>query len=386
VRPELTYTALINQPPGRVAATLAPLASLEQEIVLAVDERVDPSWVDGYRQLADRVLLVPYPGSFERIYGWLSEQCRGRWILHLAADEVPSSALAAEVAETIGAEDVTHAWMPRRWLYPDGGSYLAQWPWRPDHQLRLFRNESSLIRFPIPIHEPVGVVGARRFLRAPIYHTDLVIQDAAARERKCAHYEEVRPGLTIDGRSVNEAYYLPERREGLRCASVPDEDAPAIDAFLEPVPPAGPERGSVERFGLDDVIRFSEDRPLDEDDYRAGLELIDDDLRAVCGEWRTFDVEVANLGTTHWPGGMEAHPQIRLGHRWIDAEGERVPDGRTPIGSVLRPGERQIVPLRVLGPDEPGEYRIEIDLVHEHVRWFGCGAEAAIEVRRPGGP
>lgn len=381
---ELTYNCLVNVPPGRIAAALAPLRSLDPEIVLAVDDRVDPAWVEGYRRLADRVLLVPFPGTFARVSRWLHEQCSGRWILHMAADEVPSSGLAAQVAETIAADDVSHAWIPRRWLHRDAGTYLAQWPWRPDYQMRLMRNDAALLRFPAATHEPVRAVGAHRFLGEPIYHADLLIHDVAARERKCAAYEAERPGLVIDGTPFNEAYYLPERRRDLRLASVPADDAPAIAAFFDPQPPTGPPRGSVERVGLDELMRVSEDRTLSDADYRAEVALLDDDLRIVAGEARWFDVEVTNLGETHWPGGMDPHPQIRLAYGWIGADGERIEGGRTPIGSVLRPGESAIVPLHVVGPDQPGSHEIEIDLVHELHRWFDSAARARIEVRLPG--
>lgn len=387
MQPELTYNCLVNEPPGRIAAALAPLSSLDPEVMLAVDERVDEAWVDGYRQLADRVLLVPFPGSFERLYAWLREQSSGRWMLHLAADEIPSAALAAQVAETIAAGDVTHALFPRRWLYPDADSYLAQWPWRPDYQPRLLRNDPALLRFPAKLHDPVRAVGPYRHLRAPIYHANLLLQDVASRERKVARYEAIRPGyFMIDGKPLNEAVFLPERRDDLVFAPVPADDAPAIAAFLDPQPPTGPAGAPAERIGLDEVTRASEDRLLSDADYEARLELLDDDLRLVTGELRSFDVEVTNLGTTHWPGGVDPRPQIRLGYRWIDENGERIGGGQTPLGSVLRPDESAIVSLSVIGPDEPGLHEVEIDLVHEAVRWFGCGVRAPIEVRRPGSP
>jgi len=312
MNPEVSYCSLVNSPPEQVAATLAPLRSLDPEVVLAVDDRVDSAWIDGYRQIADRVFLVSYPGSFARTYAWLREQCAGRWILQLDADEVPAPGLAAEVAATIAAGDVTHAWIRCRWLYPDAHSYLAPWPWRPDYSLRLLRNDPAVVRFPAQMHATVAAIGPKRYLREPLYHADL-LTDVAARERKHARYEAGRPGFVIDGLSLNEVYYLPERRSDLRMLPVPEEDAGAVAAFLEPSllprrrearPPA-----SVAHVALDEIVARSEHRELGEDDYRASLTLLDDDLRLVAREWRTFDVEVRNLGTTQWPGGLDARPQ-----------------------------------------------------------------------------
>ncbi len=387
MHPDLTYCSLVNASPERVAATLAPLRALDPEVVLVIDNRMDEDWIDGYRQLADRVLLIPFPGSFARTYAWLREQCSGRWILQFDADEVPSAGLAAEVAETIAADDVTHAWIACRWLYPDGESHLAQWPWRPDYRLRLLRNDPAVLRFPSKMHSVVQAIGARRFLRAPLYHLDLLLNDIPAREKKIERYERGRPGLVIDGVSMNEIYYLPERRlDDLRLEPVPDEDVTAIAAYLEPRPLAeGAARGTVEHVSLDTVMLSSEDRVLTDEDYHARVALLDDDLRLVAGEWRTFDVEVTNLGTTAWPGGMDPRPQVRLAYRWIGDDGTRQEGMRTAIGAPLAPGAATIVPVEVLGPDSPGEHEIEIDVVHEHVRWFGQGVRAQVAVRAPAG-
>lgn len=390
-RPDLSLCCSVNTPPGRVAAAFAPLVALDAEIVLAVDDRVDPGWIDGYRQIADRVLLVPFPGNFALMYAWLREQCAGHWILQLDLDEVPAVGLAAEVARTIADGDVTHAWLPRRWLYPNGTSWLAQWPWRPDYALRLLRNDPALLRFPALLHCTVRALGPSRYLRMPLYHADLLLTSAAGRQRKHVEYERELPGFVIDGLSLNEAYYLPERRTDLRLAPVPAKDVAAVAGFLnagEDVPAhlcrAAP--GTMGAATVDEIWRLSEERTLDEGAYDARLVLLDDDLRLVSGEWRTFDVEVHNRGSAHWPGGMEALPPIRLAYRWLGANGARLEEGaRTGLPAPLAPGARALVPLEVLGPFPPGAHVIEIDLVHEDVRWFGRAIRARIDVRAPAG-
>jgi hypothetical protein len=324
------------------------------------------------------------------MYAWMREQCAGEWILQLDLDEVPSTALAGEVADTIAAGDVTHAWVPRRWLHPDRHSWLAQWPWRPDYALRLLRNDPALLRFPGLLHCTVRALGPARYLRAPLYHADLLMTDLAGRERKQAAYEDELPGFVIDGISLNEVYYLPERRSDIVLAPVPDEDAGAVAAFLD----AGVEvaaalrravPGSLGHAEAEDIWRLSEGRTLGEDAYRASIVLLDDDLRVVSGEWRTFDVEVCNRGSSHWPGGMDALPQIRLAYRWRDAGGAVQEGGRTALPAPLAPGAHAVVPLEVLGPAPPGRRELEVDLVDEGVRWFGCGTRVSIAVRAPAG-
>jgi len=390
-RPQLSVCCSVNTPPGRVAAALAPLAPLGAEIVLSADDRVDPAWIDGYRQVADRVVTVPFPGNFGLMYAWMRGQCAGEWILQLDLDEVPSRALADEVAATIAAGDVTHAWLPRRWLHPDATTYLARWPWRPDYALRLLRNDPRLLRFPGLLHCTVRALGPARYLRAPLYHADLLMTDLAGRERKQVAYEQEMPGFVIDGQSMNAVYYLPERRDDLVLRDVPGEDLAAVAAFLgagADVAPAlrRPQPGELAHATVEEIWRLSEGRTLGEEAYAGGVVLLDDDLRLVSGEWRTFDVEVHNAGTAHWPGGMDALPQIRVAYRWLDANGAPAEEGaRTGLPAPLEPGARAVVPLEVLGPSPAGARDIEVRLVHEHVRWFGDAARATIAVRAPAG-
>ena len=390
-RPELTICCAVNTPPGRVAAALAPLAGLEAALVLAVDDRVRRGWIDGYRHVADRVITVPFPGNFARMYAWMREQCAGRWILQLDLDEIPSPGLVDEVRATLAAGDVTHAWVPRRWLYPDGRRWLAQWPWRPDYSLRLLRNDPALLRFPALLHCTVRALGPCRHLRAPIYHADLLLNDVAARERKQDEYEREMPGFVIDGVSLNEVYYLPERRADLRTAPVPPGDAVAVAAFLEagsavPRDLRRVARGSLGAATVEEIWRLSEERVLGGDAYDAALRLLDDDLRLVSGEWRTFDVEVCNRGSAHWPGAMQPRPQIRLAYRWRGADGGPPQEGaRTGLPAPLAPGASAVVPLEVRCPPAPGAQEIEIDLVHEDVRWFQRAIRARVDVRAPAG-
>ena len=83
----------IHQPAPVAAAILAPLREVADEIVLAVDQRVDPGVLGAYEALADRLLRVEYCGSVA--LAWKHRQCSGDWVLRLDADEVPSAALVA---------------------------------------------------------------------------------------------------------------------------------------------------------------------------------------------------------------------------------------------------------------------------------------------------
>ena len=154
--PRLTCCGLFNTPPERVAAALAPLRPLGAEVVLAVDDRVDAAWVEGYRRIADRVFRMSLPGRPSRLYAWLRAQCSGRWILQLDADEVPAPGLADEIEEALDPARTRSltAGFPGAGCTPTGIAGLPSTPWRPDYSLRLMRNDPALVRFPALLHLP----------------------------------------------------------------------------------------------------------------------------------------------------------------------------------------------------------------------------------------
>ena len=76
--------------------------------------------------------------------------------------------------------------------------------------------------------------------------------------------------------------------------------------------------------------------------------------------------------TDGWPYPYERRPLIRLSYRWYRPDGQlHVPEGfRTGFPANLHPGDTTVVPMTVAAPEEPGNYLLEVDLVHEYVRWF----------------
>jgi hypothetical protein len=90
------------------------------------------------------------------------------------------------------------------------------------------------------------------------------------------------------------------------------------------------------------------------------------------GEVRPVYVRIENRGSAAWPWGLDQPPEIRVSYHWWRGTGELVDyEGmRSPLPCGLAPGESTIVPAWVQAPAEPGAYVLELDLVHEHVRWF----------------
>jgi len=95
-------------------------------------------------------------------------------------------------------------------------------------------------------------------------------------------------------------------------------------------------------------------------------------------------VTVTNDSPTDWVADP-AHP-IRVGNHWLLADGATAvhDDGRAGLPGQLGAGATTTAKLLVTAPEEPGHYRLAVDVVQEGVRWFAdagsCVAEAPVQV------
>jgi hypothetical protein len=370
----LSVCCLSGGPTERLAALLSLLRPVADELVVAVDDRVDPDRLGDVRELADTLVAYPFAEPMDSPFGWLHSMCQGDWIFRIDDDEVPSVALLEALREP--DERLTHAWVPRRWLWDDG--WLAADPWAPDWQVRLVRPAAA--RFPGRLHIPVQASGPHAYLeQAALYHLDLVANDRAVREAKVRRYEHARPGLRLGTLPLNAAYYLPELRSELQVEPIPAVDTVLIDRVLGAEAP--PERAPIElRIATRaEIDAHWDDAPLPDEVYQARIEL-GRPPSPVTGEVREIDVHVTNLGNAVWPGGRDALPEIRLSSRWEGFEqfNEQL---RSAFPADVAPGETVLVPMSFRAPEEPGAHVLTVDLVHERHRWFGVDATVSVAVR-----
>jgi hypothetical protein len=370
----LSVCCLSGGPTERLAALLSLLRPVADELVVAVDDRVEPDRLGAVGELAGTLVAYPFAEPVERPFGWLHSLCNGDWIFRIDDDEVPSAALLDALREP--DERLTHAWVPRRWIW-DGGSLAAD-PWAPDWQLRLVRPDAA--RFPGLMHVPVQASGPHAYLEdAALYHLDLVTSDRATRQAKVSRYEHARPGLRLGALPLNAAYYLPELRRELPVDPIPERDLPLIGHVLGAEPAAAHAPIEVRVATRAEIDTHWAEAPLPEDGYHARIELGRAPSPVTC-EVREIDVRVTNLGSTVWPGGKDAMPEIRLSSRW---EGLELPEEqlRSAFPSDVAPGQTVLVPMSFRAPDEPGEHLLVVDLVHERHRWFGVDATVPVVVR-----
>jgi inositol phosphorylceramide mannosyltransferase catalytic subunit len=365
----LSVCCLTDAPGARIRAIMEPLREVADEIVLAADARVGEADLADYRAVADRVLRREVE-FFEPHLAWLHEQCSGDWILRLDGDEVPSAALIERLPGLTVATDVRQYWLPYRWLDPTGAGWLDELPWSPDYHNRLVRNDETL-SFAGRSHTEADPAFPSRYLEDPIYH---LICPLRSREERLAHsflsYELREPSRVAPGGGpFNATYYLPERFARRAPAPLPPADQELVSAALGSgsAPDARPRR---------------EHRPRE---ASGSFRLLERDLRMYAGEVRGLFVEVANRNGRSWPGGLDEEPRVRISYHWADRHGRvLVFDGeRSPLPAPLGDGETAIAPVTVIAPAEPGRYRLELDLVHEGVQWFGEEMTVELEVVSP---
>ncbi len=107
---------------------------------------------------------------------------------------------------------------------------------------------------------------------------------------------------------------------------------------------------------------------------RYRIEWVDDAFppKMTVGQVISVPITLRNTGalTWRWSGGNP----FRLGYRYfrnrklIEVEADR--DLRTDIPQDVPPGQEITLEARVATPNEPGNYTLEMDLIHEGVTWF----------------
>ncbi|MGO8907164.1 MAG: hypothetical protein ACLQMH_16325 [Solirubrobacteraceae bacterium] len=363
--------------PSRAAAVLGALRRTADEIVVAVDVSGGEQDLEPLAGVADGLFRIELDVFPEPAVAWLHGKCSADWILRVDDDEVVGASLLEQLPELTRAGDVLQYWVARRWLYPDRGRWLDEWPWFPDFQGRLVRNDPQLW-FPGLCHSGVALALPARYLDSGLYHLAHLLSDCEERELKVERYRSVDAALRVTAADrYLSTFYLPERHPGVRAAGVDPRDRGAIDAVLVGLG----EASSVEvvgpwapRVSCAEVQAHWAERDFHESGYCATIRPVDVHRELVANDHRPFRVCVRNEGSEWWPGGENRRPLIRVAYQWQTPQGavlER--EGhRTPLPHPLAPGESCLVEMNVTSPATAGRYLLAPDLVHEHVRWFQC--------------
>jgi hypothetical protein len=384
--PTLSLCLITSGRPEQVRRLLEAWRPHVDEVLLALDERGPHEEImRAAGGLADRVAILPAMPGMERYLGWAHRQCTSDWILRVDDDELPSRGLVDALPALLADRELTHYWLPRRWVHPSPHEAIAQGLWARDIQVRLVRNVPGAWRFTGETHSNIEVEGAARIAAAPLLHLVLLLEDVERRRGKADAYERARPGITDDtGAPINHVF-VPEDVEDLELAPMDADDERAVAAFLaglDDEPPAGDLPADVLRPTREEVERWIDDRPVSPGAYAARVRLVHP-LRPLAAETvHHVQVEVTNLGDTWWPRGPGPRPEIVVGHRWRTADGAELelPTPRTPFTEPVAPGATTRLTVPIQAPPETGELELVVDVVHEWVRWFDCEATQRVTV------
>jgi hypothetical protein len=111
---------------------------------------------------------------------------------------------------------------------------------------------------------------------------------------------------------------------------------------------------------------------VDRDLYRAAWSALAAPEQVLPGAVFEVEATAVNRSSVPWPAVGAA--RVRGGYRFLDrATGAVVVDfgPRTDLAAPLAPGETVTLRFEITAPAVPGEYTLEVDLVHEYVAWFG---------------
>jgi hypothetical protein len=364
----LSVCCLTSDPGARVAAIMRQLRPVADEIVVAVDSRLDPARLGRYAEFADRLLRFEFVDSAEQSAPAITAQCTGDWILRIDGDEILTPALIERLPELTAASDVFQYWLSCRWLFPDASHFLAQPPWHYSSP-RLVRNDPATLWHGGLSHGRFEPMFPSVHLREGYYHLSLIVNDLAYREAKVARYLSI---ASSHARKVLEvdvtAFYVPEldQRFGVEPVPVPQGDRAAIEEVLsasgEEQP--GPPTDEIPLLSWCEIQRVWPRRTLPDDAYRGKIEPFEHTPKLYEGQQRQLTVSVANTGTEHWPG-LNREPWITLAHRWQAKGSTPGVWASTCLPASLDPGARALVPIAIEAPQSIGRHTLELNLVHE---------------------
>jgi hypothetical protein len=384
--PGLSVCCLTADEPALVAASLAVLRDVADEIVVAVDRRVDPARLGPLLPLADTLVRFEYTHPPERSRPWLVGLCRHRTVLMVDGDEVAGNALVGALPGLVADQEPVQFRVPRRWCFPDETLWLAERPWWPDFQRRLVVQGPAL-DFELAVHGGVRAAEPARYVAEPLYHLACLTSPFPERRARARRYEAERPGLVaVGGGPMNATLYVPEHFASLRPEATPPDDVEVLRAVLAAAadpPPAG--RTAVPDLPVVGAAEIAAGAPPDglaRQGYEAKLRVAEHDRRTEPGNDTYLVVEITNTGSATLPHRDRPGVQLRLGARLLDrATGAVITDwALTPLPGDVPPGEARSLEALVRVPGVPGAVTVEVDLVNERARWFGKPARADLVV------
>lgn len=230
-RPRLSTCIMTMNAAERIQPLLRYVRRFSDEIVVGVDSKTTDSTLAACEGLADELFIIQSDAlTCNAGLEALVDRCKGDWILRLDDDEYPEPHFEELVGGLMRQSRYTHYKIPRlhlcqvepmQWV---DDSYLY-----PDYQMRLFRNDKRLLKFPGAVgHLGIECQGPKgRLNTVNLVHLNLAINPRFKREAKLRTYIERLNGGWVH--PVNEhALLFEDFNYRIKLYQYPDSDFLAL--------------------------------------------------------------------------------------------------------------------------------------------------------------
>lgn len=349
----LTISILTKNSADRLEPLLAQLSWLADQIVVGVDVDSTDGTAEIAARWADDVFTFRHGGQMAEARMMIFDYAVGDWILVVDDDEALEAAFATVLPELMSRPGATHFWFPRKWIVNEAPCEFAfSLPWYPDWQLRLFRNDRSLVWKPARPHSGYHVLGAGfDEPRASILHFEPVWCSPQERRLKLERYHAAGAAIEADAQ-------YPDQIGGPR--------RPA-EGFARMDPDPRRSGGAVIHAEVRDAVQVS--GPL------WGMQVLEVDMpaNAEAGARVIASVRVRNTGVLAWyPDWSKRGARLRFSPHVRDAKGVVViwDCERTPVTGITPVGGETTFLCAFHVPTQAGAYLIEWDMLSEGECWF----------------
>jgi hypothetical protein len=312
------------------------------ELVIFIDaNRVTPEAESRAEKVASRVYHHKAETWYEWDLGSMARTCASDWVFIIERDEELSPEWRQpQWRQILESTDLTHFWIPRRWVVPNG-QYIAADPWWPDSQLRLLRTDVSGTVFPTRLHDTIQVPGpGGHFSNLALHHHVLWMCSRETREERMRYYEKLRPGGALG------YFYLYE------------DHAPPLAELPKPT------KVNIER----EVVSMGKLPREKATQVCLEVSRVPREVEASTMFW--IDAQLTN-GTAEMLYGAAPYP-VHLSYHWLRNTSREVVvfDGiRSGLFPGLAANATGQLAMTVLAPSEAGDYLLQTTVVQDGVRW-----------------
>ncbi len=349
--PRLTVSILTRNAESRLERLFAEVSAFADEVVVGVDASSSDRTLDLATAHADVVYQFEHGPQLSPARLLPLRYATGDWILSIDDDESIEPAFDALIPELLQDGRPTHYWFPRKWIASlDPCEYVHAAPWFPDWQLRLFRNDRSLVWKPNRPHTGYHVLGPGYFeSRAAILHFEPVICDEATRRDKVERYR--RAGGLESGQGVFGPIPNGSRRP----------------AALRPPSSARPRS---QPCTVQPGIHAADAAALAP--WRAEVMAVTMPSTCRPGDRLIAEVSARNIGGLAWTPPDGLWPNLQLGAHVLheNAAVPAVDAARAPMPRFVAPGDSVTFLCSFDAPRASGRYIVRWDLVSEGECWF----------------